>query len=162
MSPFMISALKAIWKKMSRKGYRDSFVSAQISGTVAAQIAMLRDKKGWTQTELANRAGMRQSRISSLEDPNYENIEVGTLRRIASAFDVALIVRFAPFSELARETVTSNSAGINVTSFDEDALLCPDEDTWTPTIQVRKTSTGAADEAFGGLEKLGPSAISIQ
>lgn len=62
--------------------------------------------------------------ISALEDPNYENIEVGTLRRLASAFDVALTVRFVPFSELATWTV----------ELSQDKLLIPDfsSDTFKP------------------------------
>lgn len=96
------STISKIWKKLQRKAYRDGFVSAHISNTVASQIALLRSERGWTQKELAEKTGMKQSRISALEDPNYENIEVGTLRRLASAFDVGLMVRFAPFSEVVR------------------------------------------------------------
>jgi hypothetical protein len=68
---------------------------------------------------------MKQSRISALEDPNYENIEVGTLRRLASAFDVGLTVRFVPFSELVRWSATLSDADISVSSFDEDTLTSP-------------------------------------
>jgi len=42
---------------------------------------MLREKEGWTQKQLAQKAGMSQSRISALEDPNYENYEIGTFKR---------------------------------------------------------------------------------
>jgi transcriptional regulator with XRE-family HTH domain len=116
------SAMMKIWKRMGRKAYRDAFVSAHISNTVASQIAALRAAKGWTQTELAKHAGMKQSRISALEDPNYENIEVGTLRRLASAFDVAVTVRFIPFSELAYWAATLSEDKLIVPKFDEDEL----------------------------------------
>jgi transcriptional regulator with XRE-family HTH domain len=121
----MTSALKMIWKKMSRKAYRDSFVSAHISNLVASQIATLRAKHNWTQKQLAEKSGMRQSRISALEDPNYENIEVSTLRRLASAFDVALTVRFVPFSELARWTTSVTNNQVSVASFADDAVGAP-------------------------------------
>jgi transcriptional regulator with XRE-family HTH domain len=114
--------MKEIWKKMGRKAYRDAFVSAHVSNTVASQIAALRAAKGWTQTELAEHAGMKQSRISALEDPNYENIEVGTLRRLASAFDVAVTVRFIPFSDLAYWAATLSEDKLVVPKFDEDEL----------------------------------------
>jgi transcriptional regulator with XRE-family HTH domain len=116
------STMKKIWKRMGRKAYRDAFVSAHVSNTVASQIAALRAANQWTQTELAEHAGMKQSRISALEDPNYENIEVGTLRRLASAFDVALTVRFIPFSELAYWAATLSEDKLVVPKFDEDEL----------------------------------------
>jgi transcriptional regulator with XRE-family HTH domain len=107
---------------MRDKEYRDSFVAAHLSNTVAAQISMLREANGWTQTELAKRAGMKQSRISALEDPNYENIELGTLRRLASAYDVALTVRFVPFSELVEWTTELSPDRLSVSPFGRDEL----------------------------------------
>ena len=129
MPSFINSMQNKIWKKMARKAYRDGFVAAHVSNTVAAQIAKLREKEGWTQKELADRAGMNQSRVSALEDPNYENIEVATLRRLASAFDVALTVRFVPFSELARWTDTLSEEKLVVPKFDEESPCgtIPDE-----------------------------------
>jgi len=113
--------MNKIWKKMARKAYRDAFVAAHVSNTVSAQIAKLREKEGWTQKELADRAGMKQSRVSALEDPNYENIELATLRRLASAFDVALTVRFIPFSELACWADALSEEKLIVPKFEEDS-----------------------------------------
>jgi transcriptional regulator with XRE-family HTH domain len=129
MPSFINSMMNKIWKKMARKAYRDGLVAAHVSNTVSAQIAKLREKEGWTQKELADRAGMKQSRISALEDPNYENIEVATLRRLASAFDVALTVRFIPFSELARWADTLSEEKLIVPKFEEDSPggTIPDE-----------------------------------
>jgi transcriptional regulator with XRE-family HTH domain len=120
------STMIKIWKKLARKPYRDAFVGAHISNTVAGQIALLRTERGWTQKELAEKAGMKQSRISALEDPNYENFEVGTLRRIASAFDVALSVRFVSFSSLAERSANICN-DLLVPRFDQDTLdqYCP-------------------------------------
>jgi len=146
----MTSALKTIWKKMGRKSYRDAFVSAHISNTVASQIATLRAKFELTQKQLAEKAGMRQSRISALEDPNYENIEVGTLRRLASAFDVALTVRFVPFSELAKWSVSMSTAKIAVPSFDEDTLLSPTDTVTLSPIVIPPSPTGAAKSSSPG------------
>jgi transcriptional regulator with XRE-family HTH domain len=122
MLSYINSTATKIWKKFERKAYRDSFVGAHVSNTVSAQIAKLREKEGWTQTQLAKRAGMQQSRISMLEDPDYENIEVKTLCRIAAAFDVALLVQFVTFSELARRSANITEDDIVVAKFDEDEL----------------------------------------
>jgi transcriptional regulator with XRE-family HTH domain len=107
---------------MQSKVRRDAYVAAHISNTVASQILMLREAKGWTQTQLAEKSGMRQSRISALEDPNYENVEAATLRRLASAFDVALTIRFIPFSELAGWTATLSPEKLTPTEFAGDSL----------------------------------------
>jgi len=114
------SMIQKIWKKLKNKEYRDSFVAAHISNTVAAQIAMLRKENGWTQAQLAKEAKTHQSRISDLEDPNYENIEIATLRKLASAFDVALTVRFVPFSDIARWVSSLSPGALAVTEFEND------------------------------------------
>jgi transcriptional regulator with XRE-family HTH domain len=117
------SMIQKIWKKMKNKEYRDSFVGAHLSNTVASQISMLREQNNWTQKQLAVKAGMKhQSRISCLEDPNYENIEISTLRKLASAFDVALTVRFVPFSELAEWSATLSPQKLMVPNFDIDDI----------------------------------------
>jgi transcriptional regulator with XRE-family HTH domain len=107
---------------MRNKAYRDAAVAAHVSNTIAAQIATMREAHGWTQTVLAERSGMRQSRISVLEDPNFENVEVATLRRLASAFDVALTVKFIPFSELAKWTSEIGEGTFSIPDFSHDAL----------------------------------------
>jgi transcriptional regulator with XRE-family HTH domain len=107
---------------MAKKAYRDSFVVAHASNTVASQIAALRQERGWTQTELAERAGMRQSRISALEDPNNENFEAKTLFRLASAFDVGVIIRFAPYSDIARWASNISATTLVVRPFAEDSI----------------------------------------
>jgi len=42
---------------------------------------------------------MPQNAISRLESPDYGKATLTTLKRIASAFDVGLVVRFVPFTE---------------------------------------------------------------
>lgn len=84
------------------KAYRAVFVETQIEALIPFQIRAMRSRRGWTQKQLAKQAGMTQARISVLENPNYEGaVNVKTLVKLAEAFDVALVVRFAPFSELA-------------------------------------------------------------
>ncbi len=118
----MSSTIRNLWKRMKSKEYRDSFVASHVSNTVAAQIFTMREDRKWTQTALAQKAGMRQSRISALEDPDFENVELATLRRVASAFDVGLSVRFVPFSDIAVQAGNMGSEYICVADFAHDAL----------------------------------------
>lgn len=86
--------------KKSRE-YRSGFVAAQIDVLIPFQIRALRKQYGLEQKDLAELTGMKQPSISKLEKAgNRPNIE--TLKRIADGFDVALIIKFVPFSELVR------------------------------------------------------------
>lgn len=123
MSDDIISTAKQIWRKFSRgKGYRDAFVASNLSTNVAAQIVGMREERGWRQVELAERSGMAQARISVLEDPNYDKFTISTLKRIASAFDVALVIRFVPFSELLNWVVNITPRDLAPIDFSRDRL----------------------------------------
>ncbi|MCK9376998.1 MAG: helix-turn-helix domain-containing protein [Syntrophobacterales bacterium] len=111
--------------ELSNKEYRDAFVSAHIDNGIPFQIRALRKKEGWTQKELADRLGMKQERISALENPNYSKFTLTTLKKIASAFDVALIVRFAPISELVQWELTLSPEKLETVSFDKDPYFQP-------------------------------------
>ena len=106
-------------RKFFRKRYRDIFATS-ITGTTAAQIHAMREKEGWSQEELAQKAGMGQARISLLENPNYQNLSLSTLKRIANVFDVALVVRFEPFSRLFAIIDNETSKTLAVPSFVEE------------------------------------------
>ncbi len=88
--------------KLGDKTAREVFVDAHIRNTVAFQIRALRREEKWTQEKLAARAGTKPTHITRIENPEYGSHTISTLRKVASAFDVALIVRFVPFSELLR------------------------------------------------------------
>ena len=79
---------------------REQFTASHISKTVAFQLRATRDKLGWSQERLAKEAGMNQNAISRLESPVYGKPTLTTLKRLAKAMDVGLIVRFVPFSEM--------------------------------------------------------------
>jgi transcriptional regulator with XRE-family HTH domain len=107
-------------KFRSRKRRR-TFAEQDLGSTVAAQIYALRQKHNkMTQEELAQRTEMSQARISVLENPNYRKVNVGTLQRIAAAFDVALIVRFVSFGEFLDWTVNGSQKTLAPLSFDEE------------------------------------------
>ena len=73
-----------------------------------------------TQEELAFHANMKQERISTLENPNYASYLLRILKQLAAAFDVALIVRFVPFGELAEWKLNLSSKSLEVPSFNND------------------------------------------
>jgi transcriptional regulator with XRE-family HTH domain len=111
--------------QLKDKRYRDAFVAEHIATGIPFQIRALRKQKEWKQRELADHAGMLQERISVAENPNYAKFNIQTLKKIASAFDVALIVRFVPFSELLRWELNISSETLAPASFDEDQYFKP-------------------------------------
>lgn len=163
MSNFM-NTIRTIWKKMNKKAYRDAFVSGQISNTISAQIALLREERGWTQKQLADKAGMKQPRISALEDPNWENCEVETLKRLASALDVGLTVRFEPFSEVVSWASNVTDEKLVVANFANDHLvdasgLVPRQE---PASNPSKPCPYEQAIATLQLHKLGPGSVTVQ
>jgi transcriptional regulator with XRE-family HTH domain len=115
----MISKLA---EKLQDAEYRKAFVASQINIGIPFQIrALLRSRRGWTQTTLAEKTDMLQPRVSALLTPGRTRPNIETLRRIAEAFDCGLIVRFAPFSELVKWSQDFDPETFNVPSFDADA-----------------------------------------
>lgn len=106
--------------QLKDKRYRDAFVSEYIDAGISFQIRALRKREGWTQKKLAEKTGMAQERISVAENPNYSSFNIKTLKRIASAFDVAFIGRFVPISELVDWELNISSETLAPVSFEND------------------------------------------
>jgi transcriptional regulator with XRE-family HTH domain len=53
-------------------------------------IRELRQKRGWTQTELARKAGVKQSVLSYIESGKTKHPRIDTLSAIASALGVSV------------------------------------------------------------------------
>ena len=87
--------------KWEDKEYRQAYMESAVHQTIAWQIRINRERRGMTQGELAKRAGTHQSAISRAEDTEYEGHSLATLRKIANAFDCALVVNFVSYSEIA-------------------------------------------------------------
>jgi transcriptional regulator with XRE-family HTH domain len=102
------------------KEYRDAFVSEHIDTGLPFQIKALREQREWSQEKLGQEAGMHQERISTLEDPNYAKFTLKTLKRLASAFDVALMAVFVPFSKLLNWESDLSPEALQAVSFAND------------------------------------------
>ena len=74
---------------------------ARASAEVARKVYELRTKAKLTQKELAARVGTTASVISRLEDDDYEGHSLAMLRRIASALNKRVEIRFVPLKSRA-------------------------------------------------------------
>ena len=110
--------ISAIWKRLSDKEYRDAYVAGKVANDIAFQVFHLREHLGWTQGELAKRADTQQPAISRVER-SIGSLNVGTLLKVAAAFDVGLSIRFVPFSQLVSQAA-DDRLDAPVPSFDKD------------------------------------------
>ena len=123
--PF-VSALSNLWQKFSRsKKYREAFVSAQLKRGIPAQIRLLLKQRGWSQAELAERSGLTQGAISRAADPDYGNLTLNNILKIAAGFDVAFVGKFVPFSEFAKWQESLSEESLAVVSFESDHIEQP-------------------------------------
>lgn len=115
-----MSTKKTMERLKKSKPHRAAFVASQINIGLPFQIRALRKQREWDQKRLASEAGMLQPRISAMEKPGYGSLTIETLKRLASAFDVALIVRFAPFSDLLRWSDNFSPDDFQVLGFEKE------------------------------------------
>jgi transcriptional regulator with XRE-family HTH domain len=116
----IINKIRSIFADFQEKEFRDAYVESQINNALAFQIRAMRKDRGLTQGELAKLTETKQSAISRMENPDYGQFNLETLKNLASAFDVALMVRFVPFSELATRAAKLSPGDINIQPYDKD------------------------------------------
>jgi hypothetical protein len=77
---------------------------------------------------LAEEAKVTQGVISRAEDPDYGNLTLTTIGRIAAGYDLAAVIRFVPFSDLIRYGEnTSEREFANLKTFEEENKPLKDE-----------------------------------
>ncbi len=113
MSTYRDRLIKALQDEDYRYAYDEEFANSRM----ATQIKVIREQREeMTQAQLAEKAGMKQSRISALENVDYSAWSISTLRRLARALGVRLSFKFESWGELLSE----------VDGFNRDALQRPD------------------------------------
>lgn len=127
------------------KDYAHSYVNQYYDMAIAAQVKVLREQRGWSQEELAANAGMKQERISLLENVDYSAWTLKTLRQLAEAFDVAVHVSFEDFS----------AAIIDVINLRREKLGVAPREESLDSFATKKLKTNI-DGDWGAYKSLGP------
>ena len=83
---------------------RQAYMVASVEQDIAWQVRINRERRGWTQSKLAELIGTRQSAIARIEDPSYGKHSLVTLTKVAEAFQCALMLRLVDFDKFANET----------------------------------------------------------
>ena len=106
--------------KLEDKEYRDAYVFEHICTGIPFQIRALRKQRGWNQEKLAIESGKRQGVISEIENEEEGRFQLRKLMDLASAFDVALLVKFVPYSKFLEETGDVSQSGLRAVSFAQE------------------------------------------
>jgi transcriptional regulator with XRE-family HTH domain len=80
--------------------YHDYFVASQLNKGFSFQMRALRASQELTQGDLAGLAKTKQSVISRIETNGVSNLSVKSLLKLASAFNVGLVLRFVSLEHL--------------------------------------------------------------
>jgi transcriptional regulator with XRE-family HTH domain len=77
----------------------------------------MREARGWKQKDVAEMTGTKQSRFSLMERPGYGRFSLNTLKKIASIFDVGLIVSFVPYGEMIEFVSALSNRRLTIAGF---------------------------------------------
>lgn len=116
----MNELVERLTDEFSDKEYAHAYMEEHGNMILAAQIKTLREQRGLTQTKLAQLAGMKQERISALENVDYDAWTVSTLRKLAEAFDTGLQVSFVPVSSAIMSVVNISKSNLEVSPREDD------------------------------------------
>lgn len=149
-----MTLLTKLLERFQTFGYRHAYVDSFLDSFIATQIKVLREKRQLTQSALAELAGMRQSQISKLEDVNHSGWKVGTLKKLARAFDLVLVVRFESFGKVLPDIDRFGRAALERESFSDDpvfaegSIVSQSVNTAAVTAQIQTGATSGRVLAF--------------
>jgi transcriptional regulator with XRE-family HTH domain len=127
---------RSIHNKLRNRNFREAFVSSRIAQSIATQARVLRQRKELSQADLARELGTSQNAIYRLENPKYGRPNISTLKKLASFYDVGLVVRFASFSEISDWALNLSDKSIDVPDFDHDTGFSDLEEQPVPTTDT--------------------------
>jgi transcriptional regulator with XRE-family HTH domain len=117
---------KRLIEEFRDKEYRQIYSDDFLNTSIATQIRVLRESRKLSQKEFAALIGTTQPAISAHESPDKTSWSISTLRKIAAAFDVALVVRFESFGKVLGDIVEFNRESLERPSFEDDPVFQPE------------------------------------
>jgi transcriptional regulator with XRE-family HTH domain len=111
---------KQIRASLANKEYREALAVEHVNTTLAIQIRNMRENNEWKQSDIAQRLGKHQETISQWENPDYGRYSITSLKALAAAFDVALLVKFTSFSELVSDMMNLSTNRLSPPSYSKE------------------------------------------
>lgn len=122
MNTYRGRLITALQDEEYRYAYDEEFANSRM----ATQIKVIREQReGMTQAKLAEKADMKQSRISALENVDYSAWSISTLRRLARALGVRLTFKFESWGELLSEVESFSRDDLQRPDFEHDPAFAP-------------------------------------
>jgi ribosome-binding protein aMBF1 (putative translation factor) len=87
-------------RRMAEPGAAEAYDAARLAFELGRSVRELRERRGWSQTQLAKASGMTQSAVARFEAGGTVPT-LAVLERLAAALDVSLKVGFEPRGEAA-------------------------------------------------------------
>jgi ribosome-binding protein aMBF1 (putative translation factor) len=87
-------------RRMAEPGAAEAYDAARLAFELGRSVRELRERRGWSQTQLAEASGMTQSAVARFEAGGTVPT-LAVLERLAAALDVSLKVGFEPRGEAA-------------------------------------------------------------
>jgi transcriptional regulator with XRE-family HTH domain len=87
-------------RRMAEPGAAEAYDAARLAFELGRSVRELRERRGWSQTQLAKASGMTQSAVARFEAGGTVPTLI-VLERLATALDVSLKVGFEPRGEAA-------------------------------------------------------------
>lgn len=89
---------------------RHGYMIKKLRMDIAYQVRLLRIQRGLSQDGLAEKIHTEQPVISKIESWNAPFPSIATLKKIAKALDIALIVRFDTWEEVIKSLIPEGPA----------------------------------------------------
>ena len=115
--------LKRLFRRFQDREYRRSYAESFVDSYLATQIKVLREQRNLTQKQLGDLADVKQSQICRWENINNSGWQIRSLKNLAKAMDLVLVVRFASFSEILPDIDAFGREALQRPSFDDDPLF---------------------------------------
>lgn len=87
-------------RRLAEPGAAEAYDAARLAFELGRSVRELRERRGWSQTQLAKASGMTQSAVARFEAGGTVPTLI-VLERLAAALDVSLRVGFEPRGEAA-------------------------------------------------------------
>jgi ribosome-binding protein aMBF1 (putative translation factor) len=87
-------------RRLAEPGAAEAYDGARLAFELGRSVRELRERRGWSQTQLAKASGMTQSAVARFEAGGTVPT-LAVLERLAAALDVSLRVGFHPRGEAA-------------------------------------------------------------
>ena len=121
-----MSILNRLIDRFKDATYRRTYVDDFANAYLATQIQVLREQRGLTQTEFADLVGVRQSQVCRWENVNNSSWQLRTLRKIAAALDLVVVVRFESFGQVLPDIEAFSREALERVSFADDPAFRQD------------------------------------